>query len=400
MPAQQDELFLCMRKTSDGLYVLHFPFISFSDLHLGSRSSRAKRACMMLGNTSCNRLDGVGDIIDGLHLMKKSRLYMGPWHKQAIAHLLRKAGEGTEVNIYPGNHEVGMREKIGKGKTLYDVHLLPFGEYIDPKGRRLKIEHSDLYDRQVFETEEDQANWYVWGDLLFEGVQEFDRTMQGLPFKRMEKFSIAARVKRMAKERINKRLGIQDAIEKDIDQGPYDGMIYGHTHIKGFHRTPGGKLLINDGCGTEHFEFVAIDVYGNIGIVTWHRDGMNIEMESGREYFVSWQELGKKYNVDLNHFSQDPVMIEDEYTKKADRVLGLAYRMWPSEELVACKKLWDSCTSIINQNGALPSVLMENFLRAEWKIREAQDILRQLSGRGRTIYVPNSNLEDDLILTP
>ena len=104
MPAQQDELFLCMRKTSDGLYVLHFPFISFSDLHLGSRSSRAKRACMMLGNTSCNRLDGVGDIIDGLHLMKKSRLYMGPWHKQAIAHLLRKAGEGHKLVYMRGRY--------------------------------------------------------------------------------------------------------------------------------------------------------------------------------------------------------------------------------------------------------------------------------------------------------
>lgn len=399
MDNSRDELSLSVRVTSDGRPVIHFPFVSFSDLHLGSRSSRAKRACMMFNNMSCNRLDGVGDIIDGLHLMKKSRLHMGPWHRQAIAHLLRKAGEGTEVNIYPGNHEVGMREKIGVGKKLYGVNLLPSGEYTDPKGRRLKIEHSDLYDRQVFETAEEQANWYVWGDLLFEGVQEFDRSMQSLPFRRMEKFSVAGRIKRMAKKRINKRLGIQDAIEADIDQGPYDGMIYGHTHIKGFHRTPGGKLLINDGCGTEHFEFVGIDVYGGCGILTWHRDGMDIEMESGHEYSVSWQELGKKHHIDLSHFSQDPVMIEDEYTKKADRVLGLAYRMWPSEELVACEKLWDSCAAIMEREETLPPLLMESFLRAEWKIREALDMLQRLSSRGRTIPAPaDRDVEDDLVL--
>ncbi len=326
---QPGRLLLDIRTNEQGHPVLHFPFMSISDIHWSSKFTRAKRVCMLLDNITSDRLDMVGDIVGGIELMKKNTFHIGPWHRQGIARVLQKAKQETQVNVLPGNHEPGMKEKIGAHSHIYGVNFVPESEYTDPKGRRFKIEHGDRFDEEVFKTPETQARWYAIGDTLLSGLYEVDNVMRQIPM--LEKFSIAAGGKRAFKRLINERMGVYDAMNRDIDASAFDGLIYGHSHMKGYHRTPKGKLLLNDGCCTDHVQFAVHDAAGNWGIIEYHRDRMDVEMEDGQEYSVYWKDLG------LQHFGADPVLLENEETQKADRLLRLAYRLWPSKDRQATR---------------------------------------------------------------
>lgn len=372
--SQPEKLFLDIRTNSQGRKVLYFPYVSISDIHWGSKFTRAKRLCMALDSIICDRMDGVGDIMGGIEMTKKERFHMGPWHRQGMARMLEKAEQGMVLNIMAGNHETVLRDKIGAGKRIYGVNFLPHTEYTDPKDRRFRVIHGDQYDTAIVQS------WYTIGDTLLSAGYEIDHALHKIPL--LEKFSVAASGKRLVKSFINKRMGIYTAIADDINSSGFDGLIYGHSHMKGFHVTSAGKLLINDGCCTEHVQFAVHDKFGNWAVIEFHRDRMDVEMENGTEYSVRWADLG------LSHFGQDPVLWDDQYTAKADRLLRVAYRLWPPKEKVRLEEEID----IRARQVALRDYLLdkgEDIPNAlHWIFYEAAALLPELERRAKEIPIP------------
>lgn len=348
----------------EGRKVLFFPFASISDVHWGTRACRAKRFAHMMYHVESAELHAVGDIVDLKHLAKKKSWHIGPWHRQGIAHIVRKAASGTKTLYYRGNHETGMRDieehRAGtpapiwrSGRELMGVKLVYDHERIDPQGRSQYIIHGDIYDYGAFESEKlaglmklltrvmgskKNAESFIYNfcNGAYESLYSVDSLLQSLPG--LEHASLAAEAKKLFKEYINERLDIRRVISEALDNSPHQVMIYGHSHMPGFEWTPGGKLLVNDGCSTEHVNMLAQDRNGTLAILTWHKNGMEVEEEPserfgpGVKYFVSWKELG------LDHFSAPVKSAEDSYTAAADRLLRLAYRLAPPRERVEIKE--------------------------------------------------------------
>lgn len=335
----KSRLDLEMRTGPDGAPVLHFPFMSMSDIHWGTDACKAKRICSWFESVQSDVFMLPGDIVDGEALLEKTQWHFGgPWHRQGIAHVLRKAGQGTAVTTAIGNHEVGIRETTihhnGRdvpyrqmtGKTLYNVKFVERTSHTDPRGRKILIVHGDKYDDHVFKSSKSRDEWYKRGDKAYTALYNFDTRLQKIPL--LEEFSTAALGKKIIKGFLNKAMGINREIARVIDSmDGIDGVLYGHSHMGGFMRSPGEKILMNDGCSTEHVQAMVHDRHGNWALLTIRRNGLNICMEDGHEYWVKWDALGLAEN-----FNRSPNVIEDEYTKKTDRLLRLVYRMWPPRE--------------------------------------------------------------------
>lgn len=328
------QLELDIRRSEDGQAYLHFPFMSISDIHLLTSRARAKALCRLLQNTQTKHLQLPGDIIDGEYAMEKDVWNIGPYQRQVIGHFLRKAENGTKVVFNEGNHEIDFPSEAPNlngelkphrslaGKSLFNVAFENASQYTDPKGRNILIDHGHRHDGELFKTAKSQRIWYRRGGKLLELAYKVDA---GLQYTGLE-WSFAAWSKRRVKRVINKYFGIEERVTKAIDESPYDGYLYGHSHMGGFHKTPQNKLLINDGTCTEHVQAVVHDQHGTFALLEWHKNYLHIEDEHGARKTMRWTQLG------LQDFSADPETYEDESLEKTDRLLRLISKMWPSQE--------------------------------------------------------------------
>ena len=300
---------LDIRTGPDGRQTLYFPFMTISDVHWGTRQSRAKRLSHMLEHTAADELFLIGDIVDGEYMLMKKRWKFGPedpqanWHREGLSHVLRKAGAGTRVTYIPGNHDEKIRNKktvyrgphhrfdsTGKelhpgetyahhnlcGKSIYGINFAEKVYYTDPGGLRLLLIHGDQYDDVVFGRS--RGFWYWIGDILHEGLNFIDLCFQKIP--RLGEFSPAAVMKRAAKAVIYERLGVRKEIVKAVDADRRaDALIYGHSHRGGIDKTPDGKPLFNDGCCTEDVQSLVRDKNGVYGLIEWHKDYVKVVAE-------------------------------------------------------------------------------------------------------------------------
>lgn len=324
----------------EGRRVLSFPYMSRSDIHWGTQYCRAKKLSHMEQNTWARENDYIGDIYDGTHAMDKTTWNLGPWHRQGMAHALRKADQGGNVKIFQGNHEYGINKTTGEnkkpyrhisGKTVYGIDFVIEAAHHDEKGRSVLRLHGDKYDDELFKSEKSKGFWYWLGDIAYTSLYEVDRGIRLIPL--LEHFSVAALGKKAVKGVINGLMGINDVIAKALDESGHDVMIYGHSHMPGFTVTPAGKLLINDGCCTEHVNALVRDKTGTYAILTWHSDGIEIEEEpppgyaQGAKYRVSFKELG------FTEALEPAQMHEDQYTARADKITRLLYHTWPAKDV-------------------------------------------------------------------
>ncbi len=85
--------------------------VFISDVHLGSKDSRAAELLQFLASVEVDNLFLVGDIIDFQSLRKS--FYWPQQHNDVVRAILGKAREGARVIYIPGNHDDDMREFCG-----------------------------------------------------------------------------------------------------------------------------------------------------------------------------------------------------------------------------------------------------------------------------------------------
>src|ERR1700728_622381 len=94
---QDTWLELDIRTNAQGQKVLHFDFMDISDLHLGTRHSRAKKTSHMMQHTEADIFRLGGDEVDGTYMRRKKTWHFAPWHRQMLGHILRKVEQGSKV---------------------------------------------------------------------------------------------------------------------------------------------------------------------------------------------------------------------------------------------------------------------------------------------------------------
>lgn len=122
--------------------ILKYRSIWISDIHLGSRSCKAKNLLKFLNENESEFLYLVGDIIDFWAL--KRSFYWPETHNQIIEKFLQIVETGTNVIYLPGNHDDILRNYIGQsfGKILLQDEII----HILKDGRKMLCIHGDIFD--------------------------------------------------------------------------------------------------------------------------------------------------------------------------------------------------------------------------------------------------------------
>jgi UDP-2,3-diacylglucosamine pyrophosphatase LpxH len=183
-----------------------------SDLHLGSKGSKAEDVLEVLKQYQPKYLFLVGDIIDGWLLKKKFRWPQS--HTNVIRKILSYSKNGTKVIYIPGNHDEFLREYIGIDFDNIEIH----NEYI---WNNTLITHGDLYDGVV------QMKWLgILGSMGYDLAISIDHTLKKLGVKK----SLSKYLKTKVKEAVKFITNYETELARQAKLRNCNTIISGHIH--------------------------------------------------------------------------------------------------------------------------------------------------------------------------
>src|SRR5262249_36495880 len=127
------------RTKEDAVPTTWYRTIWLSDVHLGTRGSKAQALLDFLDTHDCDYLYLVGDTIDLWRL--KRAPYWPQLHSDVIRKILSKARAGAAVTFIPGNHDEYVRRFCGlqHGNILVREEAV----HVTADGRSLLVIHGD-----------------------------------------------------------------------------------------------------------------------------------------------------------------------------------------------------------------------------------------------------------------
>jgi UDP-2,3-diacylglucosamine pyrophosphatase LpxH len=239
-----------------------FKTIVISDVHLGTRGSKAKEVARFLKQYSCDNLILNGDIIDGWQLKKS-----GSWkrkHTRFFNRILKMIeSHNTKVFYLRGNHDDFLDQilplQIGNLSIQNDM-------VYESMGRKFFITHGDIFDSVTT-----NFRWIAnLGDmgytfLLWLNRQvNYHRRRKGLPY-----YSLSQYVKGKVKSAVSYIDEYETELAKMARSRGCDGIICGHIH-KAENRTIEGITYLNSGDWVETMSALAEDHQGNWQLIYYN----------------------------------------------------------------------------------------------------------------------------------
>ena len=237
----------------------HYETIIISDVHLGTKGSKAKELVRFLKHVSCNKLILNGDIIDGWQLKR-----YGKWkrkHTRFFNSILRMMEESsTEVIYLRGNHDDFLDQilpmQVGNLSIQRDYVL-------ESHGKKFFITHGDIFDSITT-----NLKWIAkFGDIGYTFLlwvnRQYNvyRRKKGLPY-----YSLSQLVKSKVKSAVTFIDDFENQLTSIALQKKYDGIICGHIHQPAIKEIK-GILYMNSGDWVESLSALTEDTEGNWQLV-------------------------------------------------------------------------------------------------------------------------------------
>lgn len=230
-----------------------------SDVHLGTKDSKAEELSKLLTEIEFEKLIMVGDIIDGWALSRGSKLRNE--HTKLIRKILKLGEKGKEIIWIRGNHDDFLKDLIPY--TLGNIEVLE--DYVlESNGKKYFILHGDVFD--VFVT---KMGWVakigsVGYDLALWLNRWYNRyrKWRGKPY-----FSLSKKIKNAVKQATNFINGFEDHISKISEIKGYDGVICGHIHQPEDKIMSNGIHYLNCGDWVENMSYIVEDEDGNFKLL-------------------------------------------------------------------------------------------------------------------------------------
>lgn len=231
--------------------------IVVSDIHLGTKGSKAREVVRFLKEHSCDRLILNGDIIDGWQLKRS-----GKWKKKHTLffnQLLKRVYAGNMEVIYVrGNHDDFLDQvipfQLGNFKIVRDFTFESFG-------KKYFVVHGDVYD-----TVTSNMKWLAYlGDIGYTLLLWLNsyynnwRRNRRLPY-----YSLSAKVKASVKSAVSFISDYEQVLTSIARSKGYDAVICGHIHSPCI-REMEGFTYLNSGDWVESMTALAEDFEGH-----WH----------------------------------------------------------------------------------------------------------------------------------
>ena len=204
---------------------MKYKSIFISDIHLGTRFSKAKVLLNFLKHNESDQLILVGDIIDGWAIKRK--LIWPQEHSDVIQKILKKAKKGTKVTFITGNHDEFLRPFVPLllGDSVSIANEL---EYVAINKKKYYITHGDFFD-SITMTKKWLAILGDYGyDLLLHlnVVLNFLRKRIGIK----KYWSLSKYVKYNVKSSVSFISDFEAVLSTHAKNKGYDGIICGHIH--------------------------------------------------------------------------------------------------------------------------------------------------------------------------
>jgi UDP-2,3-diacylglucosamine pyrophosphatase LpxH len=246
---------------------MKYQVIVVSDLHLGTKDSKAEEFLDFIEKHPTNLLILNGDIIDGWALNRGAK--WKKYHTKVISKLLKLSNK-TKIIWIRGNHDEFVEEFIGShfgNIEIREDYVLEYSEHIEYdiwKRKCYYVFHGDVID--VFITK------YKWLSRI--GAVGYDfalwlnrwynryRKWRKLPYQ-----SISQKIKAGVKQATMYINDFETTALKMAEKKGCDGVICGHIH-QPEDRIIGVKRYLNSGDWVENMSAILID---NEGVITLRR---------------------------------------------------------------------------------------------------------------------------------
>lgn len=233
----------------------HFKTIVVSDIHLGTKGSKAKEIVRFLKLYSAENLILNGDIIDGWQLKKS-----GSWKRKHTRFFNRilKMIEKDNVKVFylRGNHDDFLDQvlplRIGNLSIQNDL-------IYESNGKKYFITHGDVFDSVT-----SNFRWIAYlGDIGYTFLLWLNRQVNYYRRKKgLAYFSLSQYVKGKVKSAVSYIDQYEVELAKMAKAKGCDGIICGHIH-KAENRSIDGIEYMNSGDWVETMSALAEDHEGN-----------------------------------------------------------------------------------------------------------------------------------------
>ena len=234
--------------------------IWISDVHLGSRHSKASELLQLFERIEFETLYLVGDIVDLLAM--KRRVHWPNTHNKVLREIMKLSRrKGSKVIYVPGNHDYAFRTLVGG--TLGEMDIQRSVEHITACGRRLLVIHGDELDYAVRYSKLNRfLGDFAYGLLM--GINHWVVTLRRLLGWRY--WSLAGWVKKNVSQATDAIDAYRDAALRMASDKGYDGVVCGHLHYPSLYERD-GLVYANDGDWVENCSALVEDATGQLRLL-------------------------------------------------------------------------------------------------------------------------------------
>lgn len=232
-----------------------YKYIIASDLHLGTKHSKAKEFLQFIDENPCEQLILNGDIVDGWALQRGTKWKHS--HTKVIAKLIKLSTKQKVVWIR-GNHDDFLKDFTGT--NLGNIKIRE--DYVITADKRYFIFHGDIID--VFITQ--------YGFLAKIGSVGYDVALflndiynRYRKWRKLPYYSISQKIKEGVKLATNYVNDFETTAIRMASEKMCDGVICGHIHQPA-DRMIGNKHYLNSGDWVENMTAICIKLDNTIEI--------------------------------------------------------------------------------------------------------------------------------------
>ncbi len=245
---------------------MQYRSVFVSDIHLGTRFSKAEEFLDFLKHTESENIFFVGDIIDGWALKRKFRWQQS--HSDVIQKVLKKSRKGTQVYFIIGNHDEFLRPfaPLFMGDNLKIVNEY---DYVALNGKKYLVTHGDFFDT-ITMTHKWLAKLGDFGyDLVLNLNHILNKTKQFFGINRY--WSLSKYVKDNVKQSVSFINDFENILSNYAHHKEYSGVICGHIH-KPEARVINGIEYYNCGDWVENCSAIVEHKDGRFEVLCWKID--------------------------------------------------------------------------------------------------------------------------------
>ena len=245
--------------------------IFISDIHLGTRDSKADDLNQFLKSNTCDTLYLVGDIIDGWKIQQNKWRWKQS-HTNVVRRILGFAKRGTRVVFVIGNHDEFLRPLVPFGIGFGRVEICNQSEHIGVDGKHYLVTHGDLFDGITR-----LAPWLSFlGDKSYDVILSINNKFNWI----RRKFGFGYwSLSRYLKLRVKKAVDFIFQFEKNMvaycKKRGFDGVICGHIHHPEI-KTIDGVVYMNDGDWVESCSALVEHHDGRWEILIYSQENNNV----------------------------------------------------------------------------------------------------------------------------